>query len=126
MATSAAVFGWYVDQINRKMDSSWYRSMVDPRTPKGARTYIELKIFRDGSHGDVRLDSSSGSPTWDNVCLRAAQRVDTFGPLPLNTRSTLRFSTIASTKAGYGRCNCGDRIQFAGVTSFGRGNAGRF
>jgi periplasmic protein TonB len=39
-------------------------------------------VYRDGSHGDVRLDASSGSASWDNVCLRAAQRVDTFGPLP--------------------------------------------
>ncbi|MGA7340663.1 MAG: TonB C-terminal domain-containing protein [Terracidiphilus sp.] len=81
-ASFGSLFPWYVGQIDRKMDSSGYRSMADPRTPKGARTYIEWKIFRDGSHGDVRLDSSSGSPTWDNVCLRAAQRVDTFGPLP--------------------------------------------
>jgi periplasmic protein TonB len=56
--------------------------MADPRTPKGARAYIEFKIYRDGSHGDVRLDNSSGSSTWDTVCMRAAQRVDTFGPLP--------------------------------------------
>jgi protein TonB len=81
-ANFGSLYGWYVGQIDRKMDASGYRSMADPRTPKGARAYIEFNINRDGSHGDVRLDRSSGSPTWDNVCLRAAQRVDTFGPLP--------------------------------------------
>jgi protein TonB len=81
-ANFGSLFGWYVGQIDRKMDSAGYRSMADPRTPKGARAYIEFRINRDGSHGDVRLDTPSGSPTWDSACLRAAQRVDTFGPLP--------------------------------------------
>ena len=39
-------------------------------------------IHRDGSVSDVQMDQSSGSPTLDSSCLRAAQRVDTFGPLP--------------------------------------------
>jgi protein TonB len=77
-----SLFGWYVSQIDRKMDANGFRSMADPRTPKGAKASIEFKIYRDGSHGDVRLDASSGSPTWDNVCVRAAQRVDVFPQLP--------------------------------------------
>ena len=77
-----SMFGWYVGQIDRKMDSNAYRAMADPHTPKGARVFIDFQINRDGSHGPVKLDQSSGSPTWDNVCVRAAQRVDTFGPLP--------------------------------------------
>ena len=81
-ASFGSLFGWYVNQIDRRMDSNGYRSMADPRTAKGAKASIEFKVYRDGSHGDVRLDASSGSPSWDNVCLRAAQRVDTFGPLP--------------------------------------------
>lgn len=87
------LFGWYVSQINRKMDSNGFRSMADPRTPKGARAYIEFPIYRDGSHGNVTLDRTSNSPTWDNACVRAAQRVDTFGPLPAQYRgSTLQVS----------------------------------
>ncbi len=87
-ANFGSLFGWYVGQIDRKMDSSGYRSMADPSTPKGARAYIEFSIYRDGSHGDVRLDRSSGSSTWDNVCIRAAQRVDTFGSLPSQYRGS--------------------------------------
>lgn len=75
-------FGWYVEGINRKMGANWYKSLVDQHTPRGARAYIVFKINRDGSVGDVRLDRSSGSPTLDSSCTRAAQRVDTFGPLP--------------------------------------------
>jgi len=81
-ANFGSMFGWYVDNINRKMEANGYRSLADPRTPKGARAYISFTIGRDGSVGQVRLDQSSGSGSWDTTCLRAAQRVDTFGPLP--------------------------------------------
>lgn len=87
-ASFGSMFGWYVNQIDRKMDSNGYRAMADPRTPKGARAYIEFTIYRDGSHGNVTLDRSSNSPTWDNACVRAAQRVDTFGPLPPQYRAS--------------------------------------
>jgi len=75
-------YGWYVDGINRKMAASSYRQEVDPHTPRGARAFIEFMIHRDGSVSQVKLDQSSGSSTLDRACLRAAQRVDTFGPLP--------------------------------------------
>lgn len=87
-ANFGSLFGWYVDNINRKMDAAGYRSLADPRTPKGAKASIEFRISRDGSQSDIRLDQSSGSPTWDSVCLRAAQRVDTFGPLPNGYRGS--------------------------------------
>jgi protein TonB len=77
-----ARFGWYVDAMNRRMGSSLYRQEVDPHTPKGARAYIQFAIHRDGSLSNVQLSQTSGSPTLDRSCLRAAQRVDTFGSLP--------------------------------------------
>ena len=86
-ASFGALFAWYVNQIDRKMDANGYRALADPRTPKGARAYIEFPINRDGSHGNVLLDRSSGSPTWDSACVRAAQRVDTFGALPAQYRA---------------------------------------
>lgn len=85
-ANFGSLFGWYVDNINRKMEANGYRSLADPHTPKGARAYISFTIGRDGSLSQVRLDRSSGSPTWDTTCVRAAQRVDTFGPLPAQYR----------------------------------------
>lgn len=81
-ANFGSLFGWYVDNINRKMDANGYRALADPHTPHGARSYISFMIARDGSVSQVRLDRSSGSPSWDNTCVRAAQRVDTFGALP--------------------------------------------
>ena len=89
----SSMFGWYVDQINRKMSTSWNRYEVDPRTPKGTRVYMVFTIRRDGSPNNVQLDRSSGSPTLDRSCLRGAQRVDTFGPLPpAYNQSTLKVS----------------------------------
>ncbi len=86
-------FQWYVDGINRKMGTNWNKPEVDPRTPRGTRAYIFFTIRRDGSVGDARMDRSSGSPTLDRSCLRAAQRVDTFGALPPDYRqSTLLTS----------------------------------
>jgi periplasmic protein TonB len=85
-ANFGSLFGWYVDNINRKMEQNGYRSLADPHTPKGARAYISFEIGRDGSVSQVRLEQSSGSPSWDTTCVRAAQRVDTFGPLPSQYR----------------------------------------
>jgi protein TonB len=78
----ASRFGWYVDQINRKMANSWYKQEVDPHTPRGARVYLVFTIHKDGSPSDVQLDRSSGSATLDRSCQRGVQRVDTFGTLP--------------------------------------------
>jgi protein TonB len=75
-------FGWYVDGINRKMTASSFRQEVDPHTPRGSRAYIQFAIHRDGSVSNVQMSQNSGSQTLDRACMRAAQRVDTFGSLP--------------------------------------------
>ena len=75
-------FGWYVDAMNRRMASSWYKPEVDARTPKGARAYIQFTLHRDGSVSNVQMSQNSGSQTLDRSCMRAAERVDSFGPLP--------------------------------------------
>ena len=71
-----------MDGINRKMSQVWNKFEVDPRTPKGARVFIVFPISKNGQAGNPQLDLSSGSPTLDRSCLRAVQRVDTFGALP--------------------------------------------
>jgi protein TonB len=89
----ASRFGWYVDQINRKMANSWYRQEVDPRTPRTTRVYLVFTISRDGSPSGVSIDRSSGSTTLDRSCMRGVQRVDTFGSLPPDYKqSTLKVS----------------------------------
>lgn len=86
-------FGWYVDGINRKMATSWYKPEVDPRTPKGSRVYLVFTIRKDGSPTEVQVDRSSGVPTLDRSCQRGVQRVDSFGQLPpAYNASTLKVS----------------------------------
>lgn len=89
----ASLFPWYVQQINRIMSQNWNKAEVDPRTPKGARVYLVFSIHRDGTVSNLQLDRSSGSPTLDMSCERAAQRVSSFGNLPATyNQSTLRVS----------------------------------
>lgn len=86
-------FPWYVDGINRKMSLMWNKQEVDPRTPKGTRVFLAYTIHRDGTPADVQVDRSSGSSTLDRSCVRAVQRVDTFGNLPAGyNSSTLKVS----------------------------------
>jgi protein TonB len=78
----ASRFGWYVDGINRKMSTNWNKMEVDPRTPKGTMAQVYFKLSRQGAPSEFKINKSSGSPTLDRSCLRASQRVDTFGALP--------------------------------------------
>jgi protein TonB len=75
-------FPWYVDIIKRKTAQNWLIQEVAAGTPAGARVYLSFVISRDGSPGQVRIAQSSGSPSLDSSCLRAVQRVDSYGPLP--------------------------------------------
>lgn len=87
-ASFGSLFGWYVQQIDRKMNQSGNRNMADQRTPKGAKAGIEFRVYRDGSVGEIKMDTPSGSSTWDNECLRAAQRSYNFGALPPGYRGS--------------------------------------
>ncbi len=88
-----ARFPWYVDVIKRKTAQNWYLQEVDPGTPGGAKVYLTFSVSHDGSPSQVRIARSSGSPTLDTSCVRAVQRVDTYGPLPSGyTGSSLQVS----------------------------------
>jgi protein TonB len=86
-------FGWYVDNLNRKMASNYNKPEVDPHTPRGSRAFIQFAIHRDGSASGVQMSQSSGSSTLDRACIRAAQRVDTFGPLPAQYSQNLLMTS---------------------------------
>jgi len=75
-------FPFYVDVIKRTVARNWYQQEVQPSTPAGAKVYLNFTVSRDGSPSGVHIETSSGSPTLDTSCMRAVQRVETFGPLP--------------------------------------------
>jgi protein TonB len=75
-------FPYYVDIIRRTVARNWYQQEVQPSTAAGTKVFLNFTVSRDGSPGNIRVEAPSGSPTLDTSCLRAVQRVDTFGPLP--------------------------------------------
>jgi protein TonB len=75
-------FPFYVDVIKRTVARNWYQQEVQPSTPAGARVFLNFSVSRDGAPSNIRIETSSGSPTLDTSCMRAVQRVETFGPLP--------------------------------------------
>jgi len=75
-------FGWYVEIIKRKVSQNWNRYEVDPHTSKGAMAEIYFRLDRQGIPSNFKINTASGSPTLDQSCLRATERVDTFGALP--------------------------------------------
>ncbi len=77
-----ALYGWYVSQINRRISQNWYLQEVDSSTPSGAKVYLTFSLSRSGAPSGVRVQQSSGSTSLDSSCVRAVQRVDSFGPLP--------------------------------------------
>jgi len=87
------LFGYYIDGLQRKMATIWNRPEVDPHTPKGARAYIQFTIHRDGSVSNVQIAQPSTSTTLNSSCLRAVQRVDTFGPLPAQYNQSTVMAT---------------------------------
>jgi protein TonB len=86
-------FPYYVAIIQRKTQENWLKQEVDPSTPAGAKAYIFFTLSREGAPSDVKVGESSGSASLDQSCLRAVQRVDSYGPLPSGySGSTLQVS----------------------------------
>lgn len=75
-------YPWYVAAINRMVSQNWYRAEVDPHTAKGAKATVYFRINRQGAPSDFKIYASSGNSTLDRSGVRAAERVDSFGPLP--------------------------------------------
>ncbi len=75
-------FNYYLAIISTKISQNWYQSEIAPNVGPH-RVWVTFDIFRDGSHTDPHLEQSSGIPSLDTSTLRAIQRIDTFGPLPV-------------------------------------------
>jgi protein TonB len=74
-------FGYYNEQIKRKLESEWYAALLDPQA-QGHRVYINFRVGRDGTPTNIRIAQPSGDATLDQTSLNAVRHVDTFGPLP--------------------------------------------
>ena len=77
-------YAWYVRVIQQKVSDNWMKYEVDPRITSAQRVYITFDVAKDGHPSNVHVEQSSGVPSLDISAVRALQRIDTFGPLPLD------------------------------------------
>lgn len=85
-------YAYYVQIVSRTVAQNWYTQEADPRASQGKRATVVFDINRDGTPVNVRLETSSGSPSLDTSALHAIQRVDSFGPLPAGDHITVSYT----------------------------------
>jgi periplasmic protein TonB len=76
-------YAWYKNLVTNKVAQNWYVGEADPHASMDKSATILFEINRDGSPSNARVETRSGSPSLDTSALRAVQRVDGFGPLPV-------------------------------------------
>ena len=71
-------FTYYVDRMLALIESRWFK----PPVPPGTRARVTFVILRDGRLESIRLESSSGVPSFDRAALRAMYAANPLPPLP--------------------------------------------
>ena len=87
-----ARYAYYLRGVSQRVSQNWFKGEVDPRSSAGKRVTLLFDIDRDGQPGNIHVETRSGSATLDESALRAVQRVDGFGPLPIGDHITIEFS----------------------------------
>jgi protein TonB len=75
-------FTYYLQFLSDKISSSWFTSLVDPGVNGQFQTQVYFKIYRNGQVADLKVEVSSGIPSFDLSALRAIQTASPFPPLP--------------------------------------------
>jgi len=60
------------------IESRWYK----PTTPPGARARVRFVVLKSGKVEEIRLEESSGIPSFDRAALRAMYAANPLPPLP--------------------------------------------
>ena len=71
-------FTYYVDRMLALIESRWYKPVV----PVGTRARVGFTILKDGRLEGIRLEESSGMPSFDRAALRAIYAANPLPPLP--------------------------------------------
>ena len=82
-------YAYYFDAVQRTINQNWFGQEADPRTSMGKSVKLIFDINRDGTPSNIRVETSSGSPSLDLSAMHALQRIDTFGPLPTGDKKTV-------------------------------------
>ena len=68
----------YLQGMHRRIGMNWFR----PQVPAGTATIIYFRIQRDGTIGEVKVETSSGNGTFDRAALSAVRSSSPLNPLP--------------------------------------------
>lgn len=71
-------FTYYVNRMLALIESRWYKPVV----PAGTRARVGFVILKDGRLESIRLEESSGMPSFDRAALRAIYAANPLPPLP--------------------------------------------
>jgi periplasmic protein TonB len=71
-------FTYYVERMLALIESRWYK----PAVPAGTRARVGFVILKDGRLEGIRLEESSGMPSFDRAALRAIYAANPLPPLP--------------------------------------------
>ena len=72
----------FIEEAQSKVAASWDTAEVTGAIPTGATVYIQFVIFPRGNHDVPVTETSSGYASLDSSCMRAVQRIKTFGHMP--------------------------------------------
>jgi len=75
-------YRYYLNEIQYKIQSNWFKSLVDPGVAGSFHVDVYFRIFRDGSISTVEIKEASGLTTLDQSAVRAVMQSAKFGPLP--------------------------------------------
>lgn len=75
-------YRYYLNEIQYKVQSNWFKSLVDPGVRGSFYVDVYFRIYRDGSISTVEIKVSSGLKTLDQSAVRAVMQSAKFGPLP--------------------------------------------
>jgi protein TonB len=75
-------FAYYIQSIQDRISSNWFKSLVDPGVSGNLQVTIFFKIHRDGRYSDLKVVESSNVRPFDLSALRAIQTAANFPPLP--------------------------------------------
>lgn len=75
-------YRYYLNEIQYKIQSNWFTSLVDPGVSGSFHVDVYFRIYKDGSISTVEIKESSGLKTLDQSAVRAVMQSAKFGPLP--------------------------------------------
>jgi protein TonB len=71
-------FTYYIERMLALIESRWYKPVV----PQGTRARVGFVILKGGRVEGIRLEESSGVPSFDRAALRALYAANPLPPLP--------------------------------------------